>query len=169
MAVNIPLADLRSQPGAHVIGQLGDLADLRHGHSPGRGALTPGWRARPVATSSPRVVSVATVMSGLADQIDKWTGKITDLQSLQSLLSGAKVTSGQNAGLRALRVRDFSAGQFTTYEPAYYTPSIGDTYIAIPGCRKTVAACQSHGNILRFGGFPYVPVGSTYKKIGSGA
>lgn len=41
------------------------------------------------------------VMSDLADQIDKWTGKIADLQSLQSLLAGAKVTSGQNASSRA--------------------------------------------------------------------
>jgi uncharacterized phage protein (TIGR02218 family) len=78
-------------------------------------------------------------------------------------------TSGDNAGLRPLRVRDFSAGQFTLYEPPYYALTIGNTYVAIPGCRKRLEDCRDKfGNVLRFGGFPYVPTGSQYRTIGDG-
>lgn len=77
-------------------------------------------------------------------------------------------TSGSNAGLAPIKVRDYAAGgTFTMYEPAYYLPQIGDTYIAIPGCRKRLEDCRDkYSNVTRFGGFPWIPVGSTYRQIG---
>lgn len=77
-------------------------------------------------------------------------------------------TSGPNAGLSPIKVRDFaSGGVFTLYDPPYYPLGIGDAYIAIPGCRKRMEDCRDkYSNILRFGGFPWVPVGSTYRKVG---
>jgi len=42
-------------------------------------------------------------------------------------------TSGDNAGLRPLKVRDFSSGQFVLYDPPYFPITAGVTYIAIPG------------------------------------
>lgn len=76
-------------------------------------------------------------------------------------------TGGANAGLAPIKVRDFSGGTFTLYDPPYYPLTIGDTYVAIPGCRKRLEDCRDKfANIRRFGGFPWVPVGSTYRKVG---
>lgn len=76
-------------------------------------------------------------------------------------------TSGSNTGLRRLRVKDYGSGVFTLYDPPYYPLSIGNTYIAIPGCRKRLEDCRDkYSNAMRFGGFPWVPVGSTYRTIG---
>lgn len=75
-------------------------------------------------------------------------------------------TSGQNSGLATIKIRDFSAGVFTLYEPPYYPLTIGDTYVAMPGCRKRLVDCQRHNNVARFGGDLYVPLGSTYRAIG---
>lgn len=76
-------------------------------------------------------------------------------------------TSGQNAGLAPIKVRDFTGGTFTLYDPPYYLPQIGDTYVAIPGCRKRLEDCRDKfSNIVRFGGYPWVPTGSTYRKVG---
>ncbi len=75
-------------------------------------------------------------------------------------------TSGQNAGLAPIKVRDYSAGVFTLYDAPYYALTPGTTYTATPGCRKRLADCQRHGNVARFGGDPYVPLGSTVKTTG---
>ena len=75
-------------------------------------------------------------------------------------------TSGPNAGLLPIKVRDFSAGQFTMYDPPYYPITAGVTYSAVPGCRKRLVDCQNHNNVPRFGGDLYVPLGSTYRAIG---
>lgn len=75
-------------------------------------------------------------------------------------------TSGDNAGLRALKIRDFSGGVFTLYDPPYYPILPGVTYSAVPGCRKRIIDCQRHNNVPRFAGDLHVPVGSTYRAIG---
>lgn len=75
-------------------------------------------------------------------------------------------TSGQNAGLRALKVRAYSSGSFTLYEPPYYPLTGGEDYTAVAGCRQRLEDCRDkHNNVQRFGGFPWVPLGSTYRKI----
>lgn len=75
-------------------------------------------------------------------------------------------TSGPNVGLATIKIRDFSGGQFTLYEAPYYPLTIGDTYVATPGCRKRLVDCQRHNNVDRFGGDLYVPLGSTYRAVG---
>lgn len=75
-------------------------------------------------------------------------------------------TSGDNVGLRAIKVRDFAAGVFTLYDAPYYPITAGITYSAVPGCRKRLVDCQRHNNVPRFGGDLYVPVGSTYRSVG---
>jgi uncharacterized phage protein (TIGR02218 family) len=78
-------------------------------------------------------------------------------------------TSGPNAGLNPLEVKSFAAGVFTTFEPFYYLPAIGNTYTAIRGCRKRLTDCQARAggsNIINFGGFPWIPTGSTYAQMG---
>lgn len=80
-------------------------------------------------------------------------------------------TSGPNAGLKPLEIKSFSAGTFVTFESFYYMPGIGDTYIAIRGCRKRLSDCQARAggsNVLNFGGFPWIPTSSTYAQVGQG-
>jgi uncharacterized phage protein (TIGR02218 family) len=78
-------------------------------------------------------------------------------------------TSGPNAGLKPLEIKSFSAGSFTTFEPFYYLPAVGNTYTAIRGCRKRLSDCLARAggsNVLNFGGFPWIPAGSTYAHVG---
>ncbi len=78
-------------------------------------------------------------------------------------------TSGANAGLKAQEIKAHSAGGvIVLHEPFYYTPSIGDAYTLIPGCRQRPEDCVAHGNIARYGGKLHVPTSSTYTKIGTG-
>lgn len=80
-------------------------------------------------------------------------------------------TSGPNAGLKPLEVKSFAAGVFTTFEPFYYLPVSGNAYTAVRGCRKRLSDCQARvggSNVLNFGGFPWIPTGSTYATVGQG-
>ena len=78
-------------------------------------------------------------------------------------------TSGVNAGLKPLEVKDYAAnGTVTTFEPFYYTPVIGDAYVLVPGCRKREADCRDKfANIINFFGFTRIPTSSTYTKFGA--
>ena len=78
-------------------------------------------------------------------------------------------TSGPNAGLKPLEIKSFAAGVITTFEPFYYLPVVGNSYSMVRGCRKRLSDCQARvggSNILNFGGFPYIPTGSTYATVG---
>lgn len=84
-------------------------------------------------------------------------------------------TSGANAGLKAQEIKSFSSGVITVHEPFYYLPSIGDAYSMVRGCRKRLADCQSRwngsgtfSNVANFGGFLWIPSGSTYAQVGQG-
>ena len=76
--------------------------------------------------------------------------------------------SGPNAGLKALEIKSFAAGVITTFEPFYYLPVVGDAYTMVRGCRKRLSDCQAYSNVVNFGGFPYIPTGSTYSQVGQG-
>ncbi len=78
-------------------------------------------------------------------------------------------TTGNNAGLKPLEIKAYAAnGTITLFEPAYYTPVIGDAYALIPGCRKREADCRDkYGNIVNFFGFTRIPTTSTYTKVGA--
>ena len=76
--------------------------------------------------------------------------------------------SGPNAGLKALEIKSFAAGVITTFEPFYYLPVVGNSYSMVRGCRKRLSDCQAYSNVLNFGGFPYIPTGSTYSQVGQG-
>ena len=86
-----------------------------------------------------------------------------------------RFTSGPNAGLKALEIKSFSGGTITTFEPFYYLPAIGNSYSMVRGCRKRLADCQArwngsatYSNVANFGGFPWIPTGSTYAQVGQG-
>ena len=77
-------------------------------------------------------------------------------------------TSGANAGLRPLEVKSYAAdGTITTHEAFHYTPAVGDSYVLIPGCRKRLSDCRDKwSNVVNFGGFPHIPLGSSYAQVG---
>jgi uncharacterized phage protein (TIGR02218 family) len=76
-------------------------------------------------------------------------------------------TTGDNAGLRALEVKRYSAGgALELFLPFHYLPQVGDTYTLTQGCPKTREACKSYDNILNFGGFPDQPTNNMVNKIG---
>jgi len=82
-------------------------------------------------------------------------------------------TSGPNAGLKALEIKSFAGGVITTFEPFYYLPAAGNAYSMVRGCRKRLSDCQARwngsgivSNVANFGGFPWIPTGSTYAQVG---
>lgn len=81
-------------------------------------------------------------------------------------------TTGANAGLKPIEVKQYAAdGTITAFESFYYLPSVGDAYTMVRGCRKRLIDCQSRvggSNVENFGGFLYIPNGSTYAQVGQG-
>ena len=78
--------------------------------------------------------------------------------------------TGQNAGLRALKIKMSTAGgQFTLHGGAYYLPEVGDTYVMIPGCRKRPEDCLAKGNKVNYGGQEWVPTATEYTQVGRGS
>lgn len=66
-------------------------------------------------------------------------------------------TSGANDGIRA-KIKSYAAnGTFTLALPLIGTVAIGDTYIAIAGCRKRLEddCLPKFDNVLNFGGEPH--------------
>lgn len=110
------------------------------------------------------------------------TGTLTSVSSASVFTDSARVeaddtfgagtiqfTSGPNAGLKPLEIKSFAAGVITTFEPFYYLPVVGNSYSMVRGCRKRLSDCQARvggSNILNFGGFPWIPTGSTYATVG---
>lgn len=87
-----------------------------------------------------------------------------------------RVTSGLNAGV-AMEIAAFDGGEFALVLPLPFNPAVGDTYEAVPGCRKRhersllnpggVSDCiDGFNNILNFGGFPFVPGGDKVLGLG---
>jgi hypothetical protein len=68
------------------------------------------------------------------------------------------MTSGANAGLiRTIKNWDFSIGQVEVIPPFPYKLNVGDTGSFYPGCNKTMATCTAFGNLVNFGGTPFIP------------
>ncbi len=79
-------------------------------------------------------------------------------------------TSGVNNGLkRAVKSYVNASGQLTLIAPLPAAPTAGDTFTILPSCQKTQAACSNtnpalgpaFNNLVRFRGYPYVPVPET--------
>lgn len=81
-------------------------------------------------------------------------------------------TSGPNAGLAAIKIKQSTAGgQFTLHGGAYYLPGVGDTYMMIPGCRLRLKEdCRDkYGNAVNNGSQPFVPAATEYTQVGRGS
>lgn len=68
------------------------------------------------------------------------------------------MTSGNNNGFsRSISSWGGPATPFVLNDPLPFAIRSGDTFTAYPGCDKTQVACNKFGNILNFGGFPFIP------------
>ena len=67
-----------------------------------------------------------------------------------------KFTSGKNSGVTAT-IAGVSGNTFNLYSLLPYTPAAGDTFNVYPGCDKQIATCQAFGNLVNYGGTPYIP------------
>ena len=122
----------------------------------------------PVAPNT--VTGSLTSVSSAALFTDTARGEASDTFAAGTI----RFTSGPNAGLKALEIRSFSAGGvIETFESFYYLPQVGDSYTMQRGCRKRRQDCEARegnsgvfNNIVNFGGFPWVPTGSTYGQWG---
>jgi uncharacterized phage protein (TIGR02218 family) len=67
-------------------------------------------------------------------------------------------TSGANNGL-SMEVKEFvSGGKITLVLPMSYNIAIGDGYIMVQGCDKTITTCANqYNNVVNFRGEPHVP------------
>ena len=75
-------------------------------------------------------------------------------------------TSGPLAGYGVYEVRRYTVGQIAIHDQWPVQPDVGDAYRMIRGCHKRLADCQSYGNTVNFGGFPWIPVSSVYAARG---
>lgn len=81
-----------------------------------------------------------------------------------------RFTSGANAGLKPIQIKQSTAGgQIILHEAAYYPIQLGDDYEIIPGCRKRLVDCQAWANVKNMNAFPHIPAPSEYTQIGRGA
>lgn len=80
-------------------------------------------------------------------------------------------TTGLNTGLKPLEIKSYAAdGTITTFDPFYYTPEVGDSYVMVPGCRKREADCRDKFlNIINFFGFTRIPTSSNYQQVNNGS
>lgn len=77
-------------------------------------------------------------------------------------------TTGDNAGLRPIRIKSHAAdGTIETHEAFHYPVAVGDAYTMTPGCRKRLEDCRDKwANVANFGGFSFIATTSTYTQIG---
>jgi len=115
------------------------------------------------------------VVSGVATVGSTNNGAATTLTQPDDYFTLGKLTwtSGANATTPAttyfIRQYKNSFGTFIPIRPFPNVPQPGDTFIALPGCQKTIAACRNtnvavgpaFGNLPHFNGKPFVPVPET--------
>lgn len=116
-----------------------------------------------------------TVTGTVYGIVNAYTVQLADRSEPDDTFGGGTIrfTTGPMAGLKAMEIKTHDADMkyFTTFEPFYYLPAIGDQYEMVRGCRKRLSDCQSRvggSNVVNFGGFPWVPTSSTYAKVGQG-
>jgi len=132
--------------------------------------LSQGFGGCLVPAAPNTVTGSLTSVSSAALFTDTARGEASDTFAAGTI----RFTSGPNAGLKALEIRSFSAGGvIETFESFYYLPQVGDSYTMQRGCRKRRQDCEARegnsgvfNNIVNFGGFPWVPTGSTYGQWG---
>jgi uncharacterized phage protein (TIGR02218 family) len=77
-------------------------------------------------------------------------------------LGRVRAMSGDNTGFQiTIREHDPIANRFYLLRPFPFPIAVGDSMRFWPGCSKTVGACTAFGNLINFGGDPYIPPAET--------
>ncbi|MEN6472864.1 MAG: DUF2163 domain-containing protein [Syntrophaceae bacterium] len=102
----------------------------------------------------PTIVGTITGVDGITLQ--------SDLSYADGYFDGGSLVfaSGSVIG-QAYTVRSYlnTAGAITVLPAMPVAPSIGDTFLIVPGCDKTLSTCETKfDNLDNFGGYPYIPV-----------
>ena len=109
------------------------------------------------------VVGAVTSVTSYSILVDSSRAEATDYFTGGTL----QFTSGNNAGLKPQDIKAYTAGgTIETFDPWFYLPQIGDTFVLIPGCRKRLADCQAWSNVVNFFGFTNIPTASVYQQVG---
>lgn len=66
------------------------------------------------------------------------------------------VNAGQECEIKTC-VFETAGNTIILWQTANFAPSPGDTYLLLPGCDRTDAACKIYDNYINFGGFKDVP------------
>lgn len=78
------------------------------------------------------------------------------------VLGTITMTSGRNKGFSRIITGWSGASQpFKLLIPFPFPVVSGDTFVVSPGCNKTQNSCTAFGNLINFGGQPYVPTPET--------
>lgn len=79
------------------------------------------------------------------------------------MLGRIRFLTGANAGFSRTITQwsPSAAGTFGVLNPFPYEIIAGDTFAAYPGCDKSQAACTAFGNLVNFGGAPFIPAPET--------
>jgi hypothetical protein len=84
-------------------------------------------------------------------------GLATPAGSKTYALGTLQMTSGRNAGIWRQIVMWDGGAMLSLRIPLPYAVAPGDTFVAYPGCRKTVKDCTAFGNLPQFGGQRKIP------------
>ena len=105
-------------------------------------------------------LAVATVINSRTFTVDGSFNKF------DGYLDYGNVTfsSGANNGVKSMVATYANSSRtITLFEPLPYSLAVGDTLVAIAGCRKTTQDCQSrYSNIVNFGGENLIPGADEY-------
>ncbi|MOA50801.1 hypothetical protein D3C78_1738690 [compost metagenome] len=80
-------------------------------------------------------------------------------------------TSGPNAGLKPIQIKQSTAGgQIICYEAFHYPIQVGDQYVMIPGCRKRrdEDCIPKFNNAINIQAEPDMPTESQVGQVGRG-
>jgi hypothetical protein len=72
-------------------------------------------------------------------------------------LGRIQFTSGQNSGFTRSVASWDGVSNFSLQSPFPFAPAVGDAFTAYAGCDKQMATCNMFGNIVNFGGNPFIP------------
>jgi len=102
-------------------------------------------------SSSQASYTVASVPDSASIQVNS-IGQIDSYYRLGKLTFTSGVLNGISNSISS-----HDNQTFTLSLPYLYLPSVGDTFVVNIGCNKTLARCVELGNVLNYGGFPYLP------------
>lgn len=150
------IADVTGQ-GYYLNQKIGDLTSRTCRHNLGdarcRVNLTNYTRTYTIASITERYITVTDLVNPPVQTNHYYAN------GLITMTSGANIR-------RSLEVSGYQIGTgnpatsaiFSLYEPPFIKLNIGDTFSAVAGCNKDLSTCsEKFGNVVNFGGEPFVP------------